>query len=65
MIATINIVDGSILGDNLITSLHQCSVLIPSFQLKSLKMTKNTLHPLTIRQVVSRHYLVTLCVKKP
>ena len=58
MITTINIVDGSTLGDNLITSLqidYMSSVLIQSFQLKSLKMTKNTLHLLAIRQVVSRH----------
>ena len=59
MIATINIADGSTLGDNLVTSHqidHMSSVLIQSFQLKSLKMTKNTLHLLAIRQVVSRHY---------
>ena len=49
MIATIETLDGSTFQDNLITS-HQVdcmsSALIPA---EAVKMTKNTLHLLTIR----------------
>ena len=47
MIAAIDIVDGSMLGDNLITSHQVCPQR--SFQLKLLKIIKNKLHLIAIR----------------
>ena len=51
MVATISNADGSTLGDNLITSHQATKIICPqcSFQLKLLKMTKNTLHLAAIR----------------